>query len=291
MFGQPELMVMCGLSGSGKTSCAELEAEEWGYEIVSSDNIRAELGDVNDQSQNNKVFQIFYQRIKDHLNACHHVIADATFLTIKERRRILEEVKDIKCYKSCYIMATPFDECLKNNKSRDRQVPESVIYRQRAKFQVPFEEEGWDDIDIKYYKSRMDVLDVLLRRMTRFDQKNPHHQNSLLVHSVKVAEKFAKDEYDFWNALLHDYGKLFTQTFDENEVAHYYNHESVGAYELLINYAALTYDMYQSALFLTNYHMLPFGWKTDKAKEKWRRIFGDEKFQMLMDFHECDKGD
>lgn len=290
MFGQPELMVMCGLSGSGKSTWAEREAKQWGYEIVSSDDIRAELGDVNDQSRNNEVFQIFYQRIKDHLKAGHHVIADATFLTIKERRRILEEVKGIKCYKSCTIKALPFEKCLENNRTRDRQVPEAVIYRQRAKFQVPFEEEGWDEIIVSRLYYGMNDMDFFVRKMLGFDQKNPHHKNSLLVHSVKAAEEFAKKGYEFGDALLHDYGKLFTQTFDENGVAHYYNHENVGTYELLNDYGRVAYDG-KDLLFLTNYHMLPFGWKTDKAKEKWRRIFGDEKFQMLMDFHECDKGD
>lgn len=290
MFGQPELMVMCGLSGSGKSTWAEREAKQWGYEIVSSDDIRAELGDVNDQSRNNEVFQIFYQRIKDHLKLGHHVIADATFLTIKERRRILEEVKDIRCYKTCTIKAIPFEKCLENNKSRDRQVPETVIYRQRAKFQVPFEEEGWDEITVSRLYYGMNDMNYFARKMVGFDQKNPYHKNSLLVHSVKAAEEFAKKGYEFEDALLHDYGKLFTQTFDDNGIAHYYNHENVGTYELLNDYGSIAYDG-KDLLFLTNYHMLPFGWKTDKAKEKWRRIFGDEKFQMLIDFHECDKGD
>jgi len=287
MFGQPELMVMCGLSGSGKSTWAEREAKQCGYEIVSSDDIRAELGDVNDQSRNNEVFQIFYQRIKHHLKADHHVIADATFLTIKERRRILEEVKDIKCYKSCTVKVLPFEKCLENNRARDRQVPEAVIYRQRAKFQIPFKEEGWDDIHI-IAKGDIEYGELLVS-MNGFDQKNPHHKWDLLTHSIFVWNNFEKKDYGKVDgAILHDYGKLFTQTIDDNGVGHYYNHENVGAYEIMARYDHGTdLDM----LFLINYHMLPFGWKTDKAKEKWRRIFGDEKFQMLMDFHECDKGE
>lgn len=285
-----ELVVMCGLSGSGKSTWAKREADERGWEIVSSDDIRAELGDVNDQSQNDKVFKIFYQRIRDNLKTNKDVVADATFLTIKERRRILDEVKGIKCSKVCVIKATPFETCLEFNQARDRKVPESVIYSQRAKFQIPFHEEGWDDIYIIRIYWEMEESEYFLRKMIGFDQKNPHHKSSLLVHSVNVAEKFALKGYELDDAILHDYGKLFTQTFDEKGVAHYYNHENVGTYELLNGYGYLGTDV-RDMLFIANYHMLPFGWKTEKAKEKWRRIFGDEKFQMLMDFHECDKGD
>lgn len=291
MFGQPELIVMCGLSGSGKSTWAKNEAKEWGCEIVSSDDIRAELGDVNDQSQNDKVFRIFYQRIRDNLKANNHVIADATFLTIKERKRLLNEIDGIKCYRECVIMATPYKDCIVRNNARERKVPEYVIRKQRSKFQIPFREEGWDEIGIKQVPFTQKDITVFLEKMVGFDQKNPHHKDSLLVHSVKVAEKFHKMGYNTEYALLHDYGKLFTQTFDDNGIAHYYNHENIGAYELLVNYA-IKYDyVFNETLFLTNYHMLPFGWNTERAKEKWRRIFGEDKFHMLMDFHECDKGD
>ena len=35
--------------------------------------------------------------------------------------------------------------------------------------------------------------------------------------------------------------------------------------------------------------MLPMNWNTDKAKEKWRNIFGDYRYQLLIDFNKCDK--
>ena len=41
--------------------------------------------------------------------------------------------------------------------------------------------------------------------------------------------------------------------------------------------------------FLINYHMMPFSWESDKSKKKWEKIFGNYKYQMLLDFNECDK--
>jgi len=338
MFEQPELMVMCGLSGSGKSYYAkylnEFKNENeidrgchlWPI-IVSSDDIREEIcpGGVDDQSMNEEVFRIFHERVRENLEKGQHVIADATFLTIKDRKKLLDSVKGIDCWKSIIIVPTPFRLCLYRNSNRERKVPEEVIYRQRAKFQIPFEEEGWDyihypysidnyggwepwndpagdyiDDDIRYNLGLFDDVEdatYWLRKMFRFNQGNPHHKDSLLVHSMKVAEKFSVRYPRFTEmAILHDIGKFYTKTIDDNNICHYFNHENVGAYEVLsMEYIQEEYSVdwgsFHEEIFLINYHMLPFGWKTDKAKEKWRRIFGDKKFQMLMDFHECDKGD
>ena len=51
----------------------------------------------------------------------------------------------------------------------------------------------------------------------------------------------------------------------------------------------MTTDEILDILFLVNYHMLPMNWNTDKAKEKWRNIFGDYRYQLLADFNKCDK--
>ena len=284
-----ELLVTCGLSGSGKTTYAKWFAETLNYIHISSDDIRAEFGDVNDQSHNNEVFKIFYERIQQNLSLGNNIIADATFLTIKERRRILEIAKQCDCQKNIVIIATPINSCLKNNRNRNRIVPEDVIYKQRNKFQIPFIEEGWNQIILERKWFAPQNLDYFIRKMIGFNQKNPHHSKSLLLHSIDVAEQLHINGYDYIYGLLHDFGKLFTQSFDKEGIAHYYNHENVGAYEILNLYEEYKHDLLD-LVFLVNYHMLPFGWKTDKVKEKWRLIFGDEKFQMLMDFHECDIG-
>lgn len=55
---------MCGLSGSGKSSIAKDLAVKYHAEIVSSDAIREELfGSCQNQSDNEKVFNIFNKRI------------------------------------------------------------------------------------------------------------------------------------------------------------------------------------------------------------------------------------
>ena len=87
---------MCGLSGSGKSSIAKDLAVKYHAEIVSSDAIREELfGSCQNQSDNEKVFNIFNKRIRESLNKNKNVIADATNITIKSRRAIVEYVRKL----------------------------------------------------------------------------------------------------------------------------------------------------------------------------------------------------
>lgn len=90
-MNKPTLWIMCGLSGSGKsTIAAQIANENPNTIIVSSDAIREELtGNENDQSKNEDVFKIFHKRIREYLIKEINVIADATNLTMKSRRAIL----------------------------------------------------------------------------------------------------------------------------------------------------------------------------------------------------------
>ena len=136
--------------------------------------------------------------------------------------------------------------------------------------------------------------------MRGFDQKNPHHTMDLNEHcsftydKFKLIKEYVWTEYPF-AARLHDIGKLFTQKFDENGVAHYYQHENVGCYYLLSNMESIkrhrdySDEELLNILFLINYHMMPMSWENEKTKNKWRKRFGEYKYELLMRFHECDK--
>ena len=286
-MNRPKLIVMCGLSGSGKSNTAKKLAEKCDAEIISSDSIREELtGDSMNQSVNEEVFKIFHDRLRNLLqNQKRSVIADATNITLKTRRAIMNKVNGLDIEKICYIIATPYKYCLVNNKNRERSIPEEVIKKQLYRFQVPFKEEGFDEIIIKRPRSLYIDGFICARDMVNFDQKNPHHKFDLYDHCMATAKQMKNLGYSIEYqkaALFHDIGKLKTQTFDESGVAHYYQHHCDGAYYMLCQRMDL------ERCFLINYHMIPFGWDTEKNCKKWRRIFGEEKFQLLEDFHRCD---
>ena len=305
-MNKPKLIVMCGISASGKSTIAKQLAEKENCIIVSSDAIRAELcnGNISDQSKNDEVFKFFYKRIRENLLAGNNVIADATNITLRSRRSIFNAVNGIDCEKIGYIVAKKIVNCIKDNHNNDRvAVPDYVIDKQIKKFQVPFIEEGFDNIIIND-QSRCIIETFLLPSMQfywtmiGFNQKNPYHTQTLDQHCNYVEKMFKRYNYPYcYNlaAKLHDIGKCYVQSFDNDGIARYFGHENYGAYLLLSNYKGfvqgyeLSHDDFLEFVFLVNYHMLPMNWDTDKVKEKWRKIFGDYKYQLLLDFHECDK--
>lgn len=295
-MSKPTLWVLVGLSGSGKSNTAARIAEETPNTIiVSSDEIRKEItGSRGDQSRNEEVFKIFHDRIRRALERKKNVVADATNLTMRSRRAIMMKVRGLDIYKVCYIIPKPFEQCKRDNLNRRHSVPEVVLNKQIRHFQVPFFEEGFDEIDIQPFEKEnpLTILDMF-NLMRNFDQKTPHHDRTLDGHCTYTQELFS--EYGYWNAynigaILHDFGKLYTQTIDDEGIAHYYDHHSLGSYLVLENLNdGNNREVLLAVCFLINYHMMPFGWNSDKSKERWRSRFGDVKYQMLLDFNKCDR--
>ena len=295
------LYLMVGLSASSKSTMAETLAKFHNAVLVSSDAIRGELSFVEDQSRNEEVFKIFHQRIRNGLNAGKSVIADVTNLTMKSRKQIIDIAKRIPNVEIvCVLMATPYLTCVDRDKKRSRSVGKEVLEKQLKRFQIPFYEEGFDDIIIvktmPQSYSTNGYLTNALDKMYKFDQETPYHKHDLFVHSSNVVHQFTNNDiymdlYD--GALLHDLGKLTTKTFDDTGVAHYYNHENIGAYEYFIGRMYEDPHWYADDIlnntFLINYHMLPFTWKEPKTVEKYKKIFGEEKTEMLIYFNECDR--
>ena len=294
-MNKPTLWVMCGLSGSRKSTIAkQLAQEHENTVIVSSDSVREELtGDYENQDHNEEVFKVFHKRIREALENNINVIADATNITMKSRRAILENVKGIDCHKVAYLIPKPFEQCKADNLNRPHQVPEEVLDKQLRKFQIPFIKEGFDEGIIHYYmknKNRLDAL-KMFDNMEGFNQQNLHHTSTLADHCKNTHELFSRYGYPSkYNmaALLHDYGKLYCKELDDDGVAHFYGHDSIGSYMILENFAEIFYKDVADMCFLINYHMMPFDWTTEKSKERWKKRFGEYKYQMLLDFHECD---
>ena len=187
----PKLYIMVGLSGAGKSTIAQQLAEDENCVIVSSDDIRGEIceGGVSDQSKNEEVFKIYHKRIKQNLLAGNNVIADATNITIKSRRCTFIALRGIEYHSIAYIIPKKVVDCLIDNVSnrRSNPVPEEVIYRQRGNFQIPFKEEGFDEIIIHKFdeeETYSNFLPSCFNRMKGFDQKNPYHDMDLYDHST-----------------------------------------------------------------------------------------------------------
>ena len=299
------LIVMCGLSGSGKSTVAKELAAKYNATIFSSDALREELfGDVNEQKHNQELFAELHRRIKECLRHGKSAIYDACNLNYKKRMAFLAELKNIQCSRICVLVATPYEECLKRNAARDRKVPEYVIERQYRQFDVPCQYyEGWGRVDVVFPEGlkRRRAIDFL-DSVNNFSQDNPHHALTLGGHCNATWE-YLWDKYGELNrrsavlmraGALHDCGKCFTKTFtnskgEPTDVAHYYNHEHTGSYD------SLFYGPEEQALdvaVLIRWHMMPYVWEKDnngKLHSKYRRLWGEWLYEDIMRLHEADK--
>lgn len=311
---KPKLIVMCGLQCSGKSTRAKELAEEYDAVVLSSDEIRTHFPEAN----NDYIFKYLYEQMNALLKESKNVLIDATNVTIKSRRHIFQNLK-VECCKICYIMNTPYSECVGRLQVRNSElycthyVPNEVLEKYHKSFEIPFYEEGWDEIvlhsEISLEKAHKTLFNVLGRSLG-FNQQNMHHTQDLGTH-MATTQKYLRDHYSdvISDTLeiasgLHDVGKLFTQTFKENDVnAHYYNHANIGAYYLMCEWALWDrYDLCDGRntcnynvnktleiLFYINYHMHMYNIKTEKSVKKWKDIFSEEKFNDLLLLNEADR--
>ena len=308
------LILMVGVSGSGKSTFASylknlMDSVGQSTMIISSDEIRESVfGDVSDQTHNEEVFKEVRRRINNCIDKMN-IIVDATNINIKSRKSLLDLVRNKKnVAKFAYVIATPIHVCKRQNNVRTRKVPEEVIDKQVRKFEIPFCEEGFDEVKIvewDYGKFKLLVPEpswatddnYVEMLMKDFDQKNHHHKYTLDEHCRRCAEEVAKrtnDKILYRAAQLHDVGKLWTGKLKEDGSGDYcyYDHHNIGAYFLLTDTRCCGFTDVEDlikCIFYVNYHMIPFSLKTEKSIMKWKTIFGEENFDKLSLLHLCDK--
>lgn len=312
---RPTLIYLVGLPASGKSNKALELASAMNAVIHSSDSIREELGNINSQDNNELVFKILHGRIFSDLYEGKNVIYDATNVKSKTRVSFLKQLqhKKISCKKICVVMATPYEDCIVNNRSRDRCISDEVITRMYKNFEMPSTFEGFDDVEICYSRDNYPeyVMSDVLYSLLSVSHDNPHHTYSIGEHCFECQKQMAmklagmKDcEFSRNMALsiasqIHDIGKGIVKEFknskgETTETAHYYQHHCVGAYNSMfyLNNIGLDKDLFIRIILLVNHHMKPFDWEhsdnPDKAIRKFKTLYGEEFYDDIMLLHECD---
>lgn len=301
---RPDFLMLVGLPGSGKSTYIKRYFNQ-NLSVHSSDAIREELsGNVNNQDINKQVFDLLHKRVKEDLKNGISCVYDATNISWKRRKAFLESLNGINCWKVCHLIATPYEVCLERNQQRERVVPDDVIRRMYLNFDIPWYNEGWDDIKIVYTQSNFDSYygDYInfLTDYEDFEQNSKWHSESLGNHCMKTVQYVQSRAADLnllneretnIAAILHDCGKPFVKAFkdsrgNDSEFAHYYNHENVGAYNSIFYRKAAGVDSLLIAA-LVRYHMILHFFKDwqQKTIDKYEKEFTMHRYLQELQFY------
>lgn len=297
---RPKFIMLIGIPGCGKTTyCKAYKAENPNTIHLSSDEIRMAVTNNNPKytkEENNFVFKYMSDEALKELNNGNNVLYDATNLTRKSRKGILERLPKY-CEVNAIIFTPTIEECIERDNQRDglAKVGADVIDKMVRRFQIPYYDEGFTNIciynytSIESHKSSIDSMKI--------SHDNKHHRLSIYAHSIEARNYAENKNFDITvcrAAMYHDIGKPYCKTFvnkkgEVSEEAHYYDHQNVGTY------------IYLSKMFVHNYltdkaaidEQLFIGWLINNHME----LYNNSKYiKSLPDFmripleqlHECD---
>lgn len=269
------IIMLIGLPGSGKSTYAKeylsdhIENTVW----CSSDSIRKELyGDENIQGNPQTVFEHLHNKVGIYLHRGYNVIYDATNVTRKNRRGVINKFSNIADIEA-HIVWAPFEECVARDNARVKKVGEEVIRKFLYRWQSPNYDEGFKFIDVIYNCDagwdRIHYSNCMLDNL-KIPHNNPHHTLDIYEHSAAV-ECYIKNKWPRSCVLeeagsYHDLGKPMTKGYKSDDkgrlipIAHYYNHQNVGSY-LVYGMYADTAECKQKAIvcsWLVCNHMEPY---------------------------------
>jgi len=312
-----QFVMLVGIAGAGKSTLGtSLAVGDAVY--LSSDAIRAELlGDENNQEKNSDVFVEMANRTKEALKEGKDVIYDATNISRKRRRGLLQQLpKNIG--KLVVYVAPELDVIKYQNLNRARVVPPEVIDRMYKNLQVPIYSEGWDTIQIitpkiaklpesisenirgmvltnPYEDEIMDKLALYFREfkdILNLAQDSTYHSFSVSRHTYYVYKEVFDNyhEHDrelmLWVALLHDTGKYFCKSFynrkgEKVRYANFIGHDHVSAQLAIHVMRRLNFDVetIRKATLLIQFHMYLLDPKA--SRDKLVGYVGQEMFDKL----------
>lgn len=134
--GNHELVFTIGAPASGKTTYLKKYYPQ--YEFISMDEERLRVcGTMADMSRNEEVYNTCFQELSKKLRGDKSCVWDATSLTRKWRRRMIQLARNTGAKITIIYFDLPLKILYERNKSRKRQVPENVIEGFYRKVQLP----------------------------------------------------------------------------------------------------------------------------------------------------------
>ena len=258
---RPKLIMLVGIPGSGKTTYAKEYTQIHSNVIhLSSDSVRSELyGDESTQGDPAKVFGLMQKRAVDAIRSGKSVLYDATNMTRKDRAGIIAACPR-HAQIEAHVIWAPIETCIERDANRERTVGRIVIDKMLKRFQAPYYDEGFDDINIIRPDNFNESAYVMeLMENMKIPHDNPHHTLSVYDHCVEASCVISDASNGLYCAAkIHDVGKPYVKSFTDSKgnpcgTAHYYQHQCVGAY-MSYGFPCVT----PKIAWLVSTHMDPF---------------------------------
>jgi predicted kinase len=129
-----EMIMMCGLPGAGKDTYVRDHLS--GLPVVSLDDLRAEM-DVDPTDDQGTVVQAGKERLREHLRRGERFVYNATNINRQRRTPLLGLAADYGARVRIVYCEAPMDRLLAGNRARVGRVPEDVIRRMSARWEMP----------------------------------------------------------------------------------------------------------------------------------------------------------
>lgn len=148
----PNLILMCGCPGSGKTTWVSNNINSEKDVHISRDTIRFSLLKDGDKyfDREKQVFNYFVKEIQFWLKEGYSVYADATHLNVKSRQKLINRIPRV-LYEQLHavFINTPLETALEQNRNRKGTkafVPEEQLQKMFYSIDPPTYREGFDVI-------------------------------------------------------------------------------------------------------------------------------------------------
>jgi predicted kinase/diadenosine tetraphosphatase ApaH/serine/threonine PP2A family protein phosphatase len=131
---RPTLVVLCGASGSGKTSFAARNFLP--TSIVSTDALRGMIcDDETNQESSFAAFDLLFRLVEARLRFSRTTVIDSTALDTKVRRKFLQLAAKYDYGALLIMFDTPLRSCIERDAARGRSVGAGVIKKQYRQFE------------------------------------------------------------------------------------------------------------------------------------------------------------
>lgn len=155
-FNYLDVVLICGLPGSGKTHFSIEQFKNTGYKRVNRSEIRKLMFEMTnfgnkwesnkyDEAQEALVKYIEYKIFEEILRNDGKVLIDNISVTKASRKSYINFIKKMDKSIGCIFLNTPHQICIERNRV-NTSIPENVLINLYAKLELPKEDEGFDEI-------------------------------------------------------------------------------------------------------------------------------------------------